>query len=123
MKKVEIVTTVFEYDSVNELSQEDQNLIQKSKQGVKNAYAPYSKTVRSSPAPIRRMRHTHPDCVPKGWLFFMQIRFFPMFRLKLSPLQPIQKMNLRLNRYHPADHADRLSPSPKPDLISRSGLF
>jgi cytidine deaminase len=43
MKKVEIVTTVFEYDSVNELSQEDQNLIQKSKQGVKNAYAPYSK--------------------------------------------------------------------------------
>ena len=43
MKKVEIVTTVLEYDSINELSQEEQNLINESREAVKNAYAPYSK--------------------------------------------------------------------------------
>jgi len=43
MKKVEIITTTFEYDSPEELSIQEQNLIKKSKEAVKNAYAPYSK--------------------------------------------------------------------------------
>ena len=43
MKKVDIVLTTYEYDSVEELSQEEQVLINKSKEVVKNAYAPYSK--------------------------------------------------------------------------------
>ena len=43
MKKVDITTTTFEYDSLEELSQEEQILINKSKEAVKNAYAPYSK--------------------------------------------------------------------------------
>ena len=43
MKKVEITTTVYEYDSLEELSKEEQILINKSKEAVKNAYAPYSK--------------------------------------------------------------------------------
>ncbi len=43
MKKVEIILTTYEYDSVEELSQEEQVLINKSKEIVKNAYAPYSK--------------------------------------------------------------------------------
>ncbi|MCD4794527.1 MAG: cytidine deaminase [Bacteroidales bacterium] len=43
MKKVEITTTTYEYDSLEELSQDEQFLINKSKEAVKNAYAPYSK--------------------------------------------------------------------------------
>ena len=43
MKKVDIITTTYEYDSLDELSQEEQVLINKSKEIVKNAYAPYSK--------------------------------------------------------------------------------
>ena len=43
MKKVEITTTTYEYDSLEELSQDEQFLINKSKEAVNNAYAPYSK--------------------------------------------------------------------------------
>ncbi|MCF6366273.1 MAG: cytidine deaminase [Bacteroidales bacterium] len=43
MKKVEITTTTYEYDSPEELSKNEQILINKSKEVVKNAYAPYSK--------------------------------------------------------------------------------
>ena len=43
MKKVEITTTTYEYDSIEELNKEEQILIEKSKEAVKNAYAPYSK--------------------------------------------------------------------------------
>ncbi len=43
MKKVEITTITYEYDSIDELSQNEQILINKSKEAVKNAYAPYSK--------------------------------------------------------------------------------
>ncbi|MCF6183152.1 MAG: cytidine deaminase [Bacteroidales bacterium] len=42
MKKREITTVTYEY-SVEELSKEEQLLIEKSKEAVKNAYAPYSK--------------------------------------------------------------------------------
>ncbi len=43
MKKKNITTVTYEYDSVDELSKEEQILIQKSKSAVTNAYAPYSK--------------------------------------------------------------------------------
>ena len=43
MKKVDIILTTYEYDSIKELSQEEQVLINESKEVVKNAYAPYSK--------------------------------------------------------------------------------
>jgi len=43
MKKLDLSLTVFEYDSVEELSQEEQLLIKESKEATKNAYAPYSK--------------------------------------------------------------------------------
>jgi cytidine deaminase len=43
MKKVEIITTAYEYDSLIELSSEEQLLINESKNAVKKAYAPYSK--------------------------------------------------------------------------------
>jgi len=43
MKKVDITTTVLQYDSIDEFDKETQSLIQKSKDAVKNAYAPYSK--------------------------------------------------------------------------------
>ncbi len=43
MKKKNITTVTYEYDSVEELSKEEQFLIQKSKDAVNNAYAPYSK--------------------------------------------------------------------------------
>lgn len=43
MKKVDIQTTVFECDSLEEFDVELQNLIKEAKQVVKNAYAPYSK--------------------------------------------------------------------------------
>jgi len=43
MKKVEITTTTYEYDSINELNHDEKILINKSKEAVKNAYAPYSK--------------------------------------------------------------------------------
>ncbi|RLD53059.1 MAG: cytidine deaminase [Bacteroidetes bacterium] len=43
MKKKNITTVTYEYDSVDELSKEEQILIQKSKGAVNNAYAPYSK--------------------------------------------------------------------------------
>ena len=43
MKKVDIILTTFEYNSIDELSKEEQVLINKSKEVVKNAYAPYSK--------------------------------------------------------------------------------
>jgi len=43
MKKKNITTVTYEYNSVAELSQEEQILIQRSKDIVKNAYAPYSK--------------------------------------------------------------------------------
>ena len=43
MKKVDITLTTYTYDSSEELSREEQILINKSKEAVKNAYAPYSK--------------------------------------------------------------------------------
>ena len=43
MRKLEIKTTIYEYDSVEELNETEQILIQESKNIVKNAYAPYSK--------------------------------------------------------------------------------
>lgn len=43
MKKKNITTVTYEYNSVAELNQEEQMLIHKSKDIVKNAYAPYSK--------------------------------------------------------------------------------
>ena len=43
MKKVDITTTVLQYDSIDEFDKETQNLIKKAKEAVSNAYAPYSK--------------------------------------------------------------------------------
>ena len=43
MRKVEITTITYEYDSIKELNEDEQLLINKSKNAVKNAYAPYSK--------------------------------------------------------------------------------
>lgn len=43
MKKLRIETTVYQAESLDELSQEEQILVKKSKEIVKNAYAPYSK--------------------------------------------------------------------------------
>jgi len=42
MKKKEIITRVTEYDSLEELANEDQILVQKSKEAALGAYAPYS---------------------------------------------------------------------------------
>jgi cytidine deaminase len=43
MKKKNITTVTYEYDSAEELNSEARILIQKSKDAVENAYAPYSK--------------------------------------------------------------------------------
>lgn len=43
MNKVEIITTTYEYASIEELNEDEKILINKSKEAVKNAYAPYSK--------------------------------------------------------------------------------
>jgi len=42
MIEKKITTTVYEFDSVSELSIEDQNLIKEAKEITKNSYAPYS---------------------------------------------------------------------------------
>ncbi len=42
MKKKNIIIETFEYSSADELSAKEKNLIQASKNAVKNAYAPYS---------------------------------------------------------------------------------
>jgi cytidine deaminase len=43
MKTTQIITTVYEYDSVNELSQEEQLLVKNAKEAAHRSYAPYSK--------------------------------------------------------------------------------
>jgi len=43
MKSFNVVTKVTEYDNLNELPQDEQNLIQRSKEAAVIAYAPYSK--------------------------------------------------------------------------------
>lgn len=43
MKKIEIVTTFLEYDSITELTVADQELMDRAVEVRKNAYAPYSK--------------------------------------------------------------------------------
>ncbi len=43
MKQVEIKTTIFQYDSLDEFDEITKKLIQTAKEAVKNAYAPYSK--------------------------------------------------------------------------------
>ncbi|MDR2224127.1 MAG: cytidine deaminase [Flavobacteriaceae bacterium] len=43
MKKIEVVSTFIEYDSIVELNQDDQLLMQRAVEVRKNAYAPYSK--------------------------------------------------------------------------------
>ena len=43
MNKVEIITTTYEYNYIEELNEDEKRLINKSKDAVKNAYAPYSK--------------------------------------------------------------------------------
>lgn len=43
MKKVEVLTTFVEYESIHELEQQDQELMQQAITIRKNAYAPYSK--------------------------------------------------------------------------------
>ncbi len=43
MKAYKIITTLYEYASVNELSEVEQELVQRAKKAVKRSYAPYSK--------------------------------------------------------------------------------
>ncbi len=43
MQKREYKINIFEADSINELEKEDINLVEKSQEVLKNAYAPYSK--------------------------------------------------------------------------------
>lgn len=43
MKKTQILTTVFEYDSIEELSQGEQELIISAKEAALRSYSPYSK--------------------------------------------------------------------------------
>lgn len=43
MKKVELVTTFIEYNSISELEEKDQSLMNQAIEVRKNAYAPYSK--------------------------------------------------------------------------------
>lgn len=43
MRKIEVISTFIEYDSVLELEQNDQELMEKAVAVRKNAYAPYSK--------------------------------------------------------------------------------
>ncbi|WP_421918361.1 cytidine deaminase [Marinifilum sp.] len=43
MKKTQIITTVYEYDSIAELSKEDQLLVNEAKDAAHRSYAPYSK--------------------------------------------------------------------------------
>lgn len=43
MKKTQIITTVFEYDTIDELSQQDQLLVNNAKEAAHRSYSPYSK--------------------------------------------------------------------------------
>ncbi|MEA2042438.1 MAG: cytidine deaminase [Bacteroidota bacterium] len=43
MKKTELITTLYQYDSITELEEEYRGLVEHSKEAVENAYAPYSK--------------------------------------------------------------------------------
>jgi cytidine deaminase len=43
MKKIQIITTVFEYNSIDELSLEDQKLVNNAKEATHRSYSPYSK--------------------------------------------------------------------------------
>jgi len=43
MKLVNITSTFEEYDSLNELNEQDRNLVQKAIEAAQNAYAPYSR--------------------------------------------------------------------------------
>ena len=43
MQKKEIITTVYEIESINELLPEEQALVAKAKEAAQSAYAPYSK--------------------------------------------------------------------------------
>lgn len=43
MKEIEIKTIILEYNNIKDLSEEDQQLIQKAKNAAQRAYAPYSK--------------------------------------------------------------------------------
>ena len=42
MKKTEITTTVYEYDSIDELSATDQILVKNAKEAARRSYSPYS---------------------------------------------------------------------------------
>src|SRR6185295_10907336 len=43
MKKVEVQSTFTEYDSINELTADDKNLVDHARKSVMSAYAPYSR--------------------------------------------------------------------------------
>ncbi|MFA9370543.1 MAG: cytidine deaminase [Labilibaculum antarcticum] len=43
MKKTQIITTVFEYNSIDELSLEEQDLVKNAKEAALRSYSPYSK--------------------------------------------------------------------------------
>ncbi len=43
MKEYKIITTLYEYDSVSELSEQEQELVKRAKKAVSRSYAPYSK--------------------------------------------------------------------------------
>lgn len=42
MKKRDIISTIYEYDSIDELSVEDKSLIQDAKDATRDSYSPYS---------------------------------------------------------------------------------
>ncbi|MCK4662785.1 MAG: cytidine deaminase [Bacteroidales bacterium] len=42
MKKFEIKSTIYEYDSINDLAKEEKILIKKAREAAKKSYAPYS---------------------------------------------------------------------------------
>lgn len=43
MKKTQIITTVFEYNSINDLLPEEQELVKNAKEATLRSYSPYSK--------------------------------------------------------------------------------
>jgi len=77
-------------------------LIERAKEQVINAYAPYSEfhvgaavqleMMKFLPEVTRKTRHIHRGFVPNGWPCFMQTRNIPACRLKLWLLRHLQKV-------------------------------
>ena len=117
MQKKEIITTIFEYNSIKELPKDDILLIEKAKEAAKNSYSPYS-TFKVGAAVLlenneiiqgsNQENAAYPSglCAERVALFYANSKF-PEVKVKTIAITALMNNKFIDNLYLHVVHADK----------------